>query len=509
MTSQRHPSLRRYDHDARISGWLAAALLLLGLLFGGGTRSDVFSDLVVQFCAVWVLAYGVMKLDWYYLPTERRQMLLLALGVALVILLQLVPISASLWAWFPGRDEISHWRKELGLSEPAFRPWTTAPDASWASLRALLPALALLVIGVQMHEFWRRRLLAVILIVALISVPLGLAQIVQGPDSELRLYTPTNNQQAVGFFANRNHYAALLYVGLALALGFFLTFDRNFRDRLNGKGLSQAIWWTLLGAFLMVGLMLSRSRAGVGLAILVTLFMISVGFMRRKKHRLSNYWLVGLALSGALFASFFGYSAFSTRLEGDWLDHSRWQVTSTSLALARDYGYLGTGAGSFPAAYAAFEPIDLLGDKIINHAHNDWAELLVEFGVPFIALAGLFIAWLIARAPALIAAARHDGLIPLIPASIAAFVALLIHSLVDYPLRTTALSLVFVALLLQLLPSLPHDPASRGRHKRTKNDEASVAAEDGRLPLRKRLRVVEGGRRDRQSSENAAADGWI
>lgn len=43
------------------------------------------------------------------------------------------------------------------------------------------------------------------------SVLLGFLQVAQGPSSPLRLFEFTNLTEAVGFFANRNHFSALLY----------------------------------------------------------------------------------------------------------------------------------------------------------------------------------------------------------------------------------------------------------------------------------------------------------
>ncbi len=506
IQSSPYPS-RPEDRQARMLGWVAIFLLGTGLLFGGGTRAHVFSDLIVQLAGVAALALALIKLDWYFLPTERRQLLMLALAVVGVGLLQLVPIPASLWASFPGRDELAAQRAELGLAEPALRAWSTDSNATWASLRALIPALALLILGVQLQEFWRQRLLGTILVVALVSVPIGLAQIVQGPSSELRFYVPTNNQQAVGLFANRNHYAALLYVGLALSLGAFLTYDRHLRERFTAKGVMQASGWTLLGAFLMVGLMLSRSRAGVGLALLVAALMLVLGFWRRRQHPRTFRWLLGLLGLGGLFALHFGFEAFSSRLQSDWLDQSRWQVTQATLGLASDYAWLGTGLGSFPAAYAAFEPIDLLGDKIINHAHNDWAELLVDLGAVFVLLVLALFAWLLARLVVLLRSAQEQPIAPMTVASAAALLALLVHSAVDYPLRTTAMSMVWVALMLQLLPNLPHDPAERRRRRRrSRQIENHPAAAD--RPLRERLQVVEGGQARKGGEDDGDPYGW-
>ena len=47
--------------------------------------------------------------------------------------------------------------------------------------------------------------------VGIIGVFVGLFQVAGGPESPLRYFEITNPTEAVGFFANRNHFAALLY----------------------------------------------------------------------------------------------------------------------------------------------------------------------------------------------------------------------------------------------------------------------------------------------------------
>ncbi|MBK8068856.1 MAG: hypothetical protein IPK27_14895 [Rhodanobacteraceae bacterium] len=130
------------------------------------------------------------------------------------------------------------------------------------------------------------------------------------------------------------------------------------------------------------------------------------------------------------------------------------------LAVAGQFGWLGTGLGSFPAVYAAYEPIDLVGPKILNHAHNDWAELWVELGVllPMAALA--FGWWLWRRVRELAASGTlSPGENALRLAGIGVIGVLACHSLVDYPLRTTSLSVVFAlacALCTRRLVSASH-----------------------------------------------------
>jgi O-antigen ligase len=88
----------------------------------------------------------------------------------------------------------------------------------------------------------------------------------------------------------------------------------------------------------------------------------------------------------------------------------------------------------------------------VNHAHNDWLELLVETGLLGAAVMIAFLLWF-ARL-ALRAWRRHNttgG--PGVRAASVVILLLLGHSLVDYPLRSPAMMCVFaLACGLMLAP---------------------------------------------------------
>ncbi len=421
-------------------GSLSALLLIAALLLGGGTRNYLFTDLVVQLLASVLLVYGLARLRWRDLDVSHRQLLTLVGAVLALPLLHVVPLPTAIVQWFPGRGELWSQYRALGLEVPAFVSWTVAPNSTLAALRAMLPAAALAVLVSQLSVVWRRWLVLIVVAIALLNVPIGIAQVAQGPHSELRPYVPTNLHDAVGLFANRNHYASLLVVGLVFVFGGMLLNARRARSR--SQQILQMLGWMVLGGMLLLGDMLSRSRAGVGLAGLVALAMLLVAFGRRREQPQIFRWFLAFVVLGGLLAIQFGFMAIADRLSqaGD----QRWDVTTSVLAVAAKFGWLGSGIGSFPAVYAAYEPIELVGAKILNHAHNDWAELWVELGVLLIPVALLLLRFLWLRARELTGAdslARPEHALRLV--GLGVIIVLCIHSLVDYPLRTTAMSAVF------------------------------------------------------------------
>ena len=123
---------------------------------------------------------------------------------------------------------------------------------------------------------------------------------------------------------------------------------------------------------------------------------------------------------------------------------SRAEMARTTAAAARDFFPFGSGLGSFRAVYPVYENPDTVDRVATNHAHNDFLELALETGLPGIAVILAFLAWWTMTAGKVW---RSPGSRPYRRAAVIASAAILLHSLVDYPLRTAALSCVFAMCL--------------------------------------------------------------
>lgn len=108
---------------------------------------------------------------------------------------------------------------------------------------------------------------------------------------------------------------------------------------------------------------------------------------------------------------------------------------------------VGSGLGTFVSVYALFEkPEDTMVNAYANHAHNDYLELWLETGIPGMALAGCFLAWFFARVVQIWKPSAHrsaDIDVLLCRAAALSGLLILVHSFVDYPLRTSALMGLF------------------------------------------------------------------
>jgi O-antigen ligase len=100
----------------------------------------------------------------------------------------------------------------------------------------------------------------------------------------------------------------------------------------------------------------------------------------------------------------------------------------------------GSGLGSFRDVYPLYEQAERVTTTYAVHAHNEYAELLLELGLPGILLFLLFAGWWAYRVWFVWRSAEAG---PFARAAAIASAALLIHSLVDFPLRTAALAACF------------------------------------------------------------------
>ncbi len=138
-----------------------------------------------------------------------------------------------------------------------------------------------------------------------------------------------------------------------------------------------------------------------------------------------------------------------------------------TLDLIMKYRGMGSGFGTFAKVYMTVEAPETIRYYYINHAHNDWLELLVEGGLPVAIIIISAVAWLARRIYSAWTIPTGEGYQNVLAeAATISIVAVLLHSTMDYPLRTAALAAIF-ALLCALLCDAPRTAhSSSGSHRR-------------------------------------------
>lgn len=262
---------------------------------------------------------------------------------------------------------------------------------------------------------------------------------------------------STGTFVNRNHYAAYLELTLAAGIGIVLSELGQWRmDSMRGL-LRDLISLLLSKKFrarvalvaMVAALVLTRSRMG-NVAFFISLCSCGMlfTFLRYRKWFIPSLFLFGSLLIVDLFvvSRWFGLDAVVERLEETNLDtEKRTLVLEDLQPVIRDYATTGAGLGTFALAHSPYRNEFIRG--YFNHAHNEYAEFMVEVGIVGCTLLGLILLThilhcvriLVRRKTIIYAAAAFSSLM--------AIVAMSVHATTEFMLRIPAVAATFVALM--------------------------------------------------------------
>jgi O-antigen ligase len=326
-------------------------------------------------------------------------------------------------------------------------------------------------------SYAERRLLSKVIIgFGLVSVFLGLMQLAQGPNSTLRFFEFTNPTEAVGFFANRNHFSALLYVVTLFASCWVIDALASIQGLgretlLRSRAIVVVAAVVLIFIALVIGQTMARSRAGLMLSIIALFAVLALAMTDRHGREMGSRTaklMFGAAAFAIVFSLQFALLRILERFEQDPLEDARVLYARKTFELVKAYLPLGTGMGTFVPVYAMHEkPADLI-PSYANRAHNDVLEVSLESGILGMVLMGVFALWLLRQTIRVwgksnkIEAQGFD--LALMKASTVGLWLLAAHSFVDYPLRTGAIMTLAAFACGLLIPS-PSGSSDHQTHK--------------------------------------------
>jgi O-antigen ligase len=423
----------------------AAPLYLFLCLIVGGSAQGIWANMLLQLLGIGLIGWAAAARNGEPpAPAARRLFILILLGLVLIAL-ELIPLPPAIWSSLGGRGELASGYALLGMPVPAL-PLSLTPHETLSSLLALIPALAMVCALIRLRAFRPSWLAAALVAGALCGILLGTLQVASSEplNSPWYLYPDTSFGFAVGFFANANHMATLLVITLPF-LAALLAAAR-------GRNLQRysALLAIVAGIALViaVGIVLNRSLAGYLLALPVIAASALILMPARSRLRQWALLVAGLCLVGGLGAlESTSIRSGTIGAEATTSVESREMILATTLAAARDFLPLGSGVGSFRQVYQLYEDPGRVDSTYVVHAHNDYAELMLETGIPGTVLLVLFLGWWAAAAWRVWRSAEAG---PYARAASIASAAILAHSLVDFPLRTAAIGTCF-AMCLALL----------------------------------------------------------
>jgi len=451
--------------STRVRSVIAVAYLVLCLVIGGASAAGAAANAILQLAAI-IIILLLMWTGRARIPTEARALVWVVAIFVGWTLLTLIPLPGSVVQSLPYRGEIADGLRQLGIADPAM-PLSLAPGATIASLLWLLPPIALFLLVATLPPDQRRRLYATVVIVAALSLALGIFQLIGGSSSGLRFYTITNEGSPVGFFANINHQATLILAALpcaAVLAGRFA--GRSQRSERSGG----MILVTAVAIFLTAGIAIAGSVAGYGLVLPIALASLLI-YRRAKAGSIGLGWKIAMA---ALLVGFVAF-AFAGPLNQQTLtekyssaESSRRVLATRSAGAVADSFPVGTGLGTFANVYRRYEDPRGAQREYANHVHNDYVEVVLEQGAIGLAAVLLFILWWGRRLPAVW---RLDGSGASMARASSVIIGLvLMHSIVDYPVRTSAIAALLALACAGMIPA-PAPPARRSRSRAGSPDE--------------------------------------
>jgi len=422
-------------------GWRAphvrlAALLAMAMLIGGGGVAYGLHNLAIQLLAIGLLVLARAQFAAFWRTAPRPLAVCVGLTLALP-LLQLIPLPPALWTGLPGRELAVEARETTqsmgwyGLSLDRNRTLVAAAG--------LIAPLAVLVLGWSLRF---RHLCAIgwmIVAAGLVQFAIGVPQVLSGS----ALIYPENPMPGVlfGTFANRNTTGVFLVACLCLAVAL---------PALGQLTASRVVRVTI-EVTLLIAILFTQSRTAIVLAGLPAGLIVLRAFgasMRTPKRAM----LIGAAVAAVSAMTMAGFVLTSqTRLEQGFArfaqtGDARFAIWEDGVFTAQKYWPAGAGMGSYDEVALIDESLETLREKPAGRAHNDYLEVVIEAGLPGLALVAAWLTlltwWSLAAR-----ASPHRWAAWGAAAALAAFA---LQGASDYPLRAQA-TLCLAAFLILLL----------------------------------------------------------
>ena len=393
--------------------WLAIALaasIVLGILVAWSPRFWSVAALNIAVSAVlvaWLLSSKFASAAYRFsLPPES-----------------IIVLAICSWGWL---QLLFGWSIAPALSTAPALEWTVAGIAFFLASRILRSSSALF------------SFLKILVIAGAAFSLLAVLQTYSATDEVFWLFHA--EPRSVGTFLYRNQFAAMLELTSPIALYWIF-----FRERMLWPGIF--IFCSLLG-----GAIVSGSRTGTILILVEFVVILLLAFGQGKIGGKLLFVLVpGILFAGTGLALIFGVDSILYRFQEAHPYLLRQELLKSTVAMFPEHPLVGSGMGTWKLMYPRFATFDL--GVFANAAHNDWAEWTAEGGFFFPG------AILVLSALLLQPAIRSIwGL---------GFIAILLHSWVDYPTREPVI-LVFWFSIAGALSAFKKSHGARSRSSRRK-----------------------------------------
>lgn len=236
-----------------------------------------------------------------------------------------------------------------------------------------------------------------------------------------------------GTFVNKNSFGAYLNYIIASVLGLFILEVKklpDYRLKLNTLG-GQSIAISVLLLVLVIAMGFTQSR-GASISMAIALSIVAILFTMNPTRRTyygRNYLVVSLIVVAIFFL--IPGNLVSDRLLSIPEDMvTRSEMWYLGWKIVQDFSLFGVGLGNFSVLVPLYEEESM--SVYINHAHNDYLELLVELGAVGFLLCASLIVYCSSKATKKIIAVPDLDLQVVNAVGFFGVVTMLLHSAVDF-----------------------------------------------------------------------------
>lgn len=317
-----------------------------------------------------------------------------------------------------------------------------------------------------------KRLNKIVLVITIFGFTFAFFAVLQSVLSPNKIYGIYEVDYATPFgsFVNRHNFAAFMEMSIAVPLGLMFV---------GAVQKDKKLLYVTAIALMGIAIILSGSRGGLVSLLAEIFFLILLTTKTRGYNQLIlKVGLAVLLIATIVFGSMLiGGETSLTRLAetavSEDFSTNRTHIWNVTLEIIKNNWIFGTGYGSYGVAYTPYDSFN--GLERVEQAHNDYLQVLADSGIVGLIIAGFFIFTLfrtgLKSAQTSVPFRRGVAV-----GALAGCFAILVHSLFDFVLHTTAIAMMFVTLCALVVVSgnkFPEDKLDvspkRSKKRRTEN----------------------------------------
>lgn len=359
------------------------------------------------------------------------------IGLILIGLIQLLPLRSS------GKlTQIIQISQNIPLS---FDPYTTRLAVIQLIFYLLFLSAALFYINS------RKRVKLIIYILLTTAAVMAFIGIIQRIGNFEMIYGIRNVSQQIFFssFVNQHHFASFML--MMIGLGLSLLFEQSIKK-------DRKIFLFFGFSLMVIGVIFTGSRGALLSLSLVIGFILAFKFFGREKNeetrssknlKIPIYIVSGLVVFVFLFGSILLLGGDQSLIRGIGLGETSGDVSNGRLHFWSvawqsflNHPIIGTGLDSFGVVFSEYDTWN--GIFRVEQAHNDYLQILSDAGILGILCVISFFILLVKKGLENIKNAKSRFYKSISTGALAGCLGILIHSFVDFPLRTPANAFVFL-----------------------------------------------------------------